>query len=62
MYELVKITENCFYIDCPSKIGVVKTGEDTVVLIDSGSDKDAAKKAKKQLDALGLKITAVYNT
>ena len=32
MYELIKITENCFYIDCPAKIGVVKTGDKTSLL------------------------------
>jgi len=62
MYELIKVSENCFYIDCPAKIGVVKTGEDTVCLIDSGSDKDAAKKVKRHLDANGWKLDAIFNT
>lgn len=62
MYELVKITENCYFIDCPAKIGVVKISEDTVCLIDSGSDKDAAKKVKRHLDEQGWKLSAIYNT
>lgn len=62
MYELVKVSENCYYINCPAKIGVVKTGENTVCLIDSGSDKDAAKKVKKHLDANGWRLEAIYNT
>ena len=62
MYELIKITENCFYADCPAKIGVVKTGDNTVCLIDSGLDRDAAKKVKRQLDEMGLTVTAIYNT
>jgi len=62
MYELIKVSESCFYIDCPAKIGVVKTGENTVCLIDSGSDKDAAKKVKRHLDANGWKLHAIYNT
>ena len=62
MYELIKVSERCFYIDCPAKIGLVKTGENAVCLIDSGSDKDAAKKVKKHLDANGFALTAIYNT
>ena len=62
MYELIKVSESCYYIDCPAKIGVVKTGENMVCLIDSGSDKDAAKKVKRHLDANGWKLQAIYNT
>lgn len=62
MYELIKVSESCYYIDCPAKIGLVKTGENTVCLIDSGSDKDAAKKVKRHLDANGWKLDAIYNT
>ena len=44
MYELIKISEHDYYIDCPAKTGVVLTGNNEAVLIDSGSDKDAGKK------------------
>ena len=53
MYELISITDNCFYIQSPAKIGLVKTGPDEVCIIDSGNDKDAGKKVKKHLDANG---------
>ena len=49
MYELIQVSEDCFYINCPAKIGIVKTGEQDVCLIDSGNDKDAGKKVKKIL-------------
>lgn len=62
MYELIRITESAYYIDCPAKIGVVKTGEDRVCLIDSGSDKDAGKKVKRILEARGWTLEAIYNT
>ena len=62
MYELIKVTERCYYIDCPAKIGLIKTGEDTVCLIDSGSDKDAAKKVLRHLREQGWSLEAIYNT
>jgi len=62
MYELIPVSESCYYIQGPAKIGVVKTGRDEVCLIDSGNDKDAGKKVKKILDAQGWKLKAVYNT
>ena len=40
MYELIQLSEHDFYIDCPAKIGLVKTDVNEVVLIDSGNDKD----------------------
>lgn len=62
MYELVKVAENSFYMDCPAKVGIVKTAENEVVLIDSGSDKDAGKKVKKILDEQGWNLKAIFNT
>lgn len=62
MYELIKVSENCYYIQSPAKIGVIVTGENGVCLIDSGNDKDAGKKIKKILDANGWKLKSIYNT
>lgn len=62
MYELVRITENDYYIDCPAKVGVVRISGNEVVLIDSGSDKDAGKKVLKHLEAEGWTLKAIYNT
>jgi len=62
MYELIQLTQNSFYMDCPAKVGFYKIGETEVVLIDSGSDKDAGKKVKKILDANGWTLKAIYNT
>ena len=62
MYELIQAGENTFYMDCPAKVGFFRTDENHVVMIDSGSDKDAAKKAGKILDAQGWTLTAIYNT
>lgn len=62
MYELIQVSESCYYIECPSKIGIVKTGNDEVCLIDSGNDKDTAKKVKKITDSMGVKIRMIINT
>ena len=62
MYELIKAGEKTYYMDCPAKVGFYLTGENEVVAIDSGSDKDAGKKVKKILDANGWRLAAIYNT
>lgn len=62
MYELIQVAENSFYMDCPAKVGFYKTGPDEVVLIDSGSDKDAGKKVKKILDGQGWSAKVIFNT
>lgn len=62
MFELHQIGTQCYYIQSPAKIGLVKTGEDEVYLIDSGNDKDAGRKVRQILDANGWKLKAIYNT
>lgn len=62
MYELIKINENDYYIECPSRIGIVRIRDGEAILIDAGSDKGAAKKVKKALDGLGLRLVAIYST
>ena len=47
MYELIKASENCYYIDSPSKVGIYKRENNDVYLIDSGSDINSAKKTLK---------------
>lgn len=62
MFELHQIGKQSYYIQSPAKIGLVKTGEDEVCLIDSGNDKDAGRKVRQILDANGWKLKAIYNT
>ncbi len=62
MYELVKITDKSYYIDCPSKIGIFKISDGEAAVIDSGNDKDAGKKIKKTLDSMGLSLRMILNT
>lgn len=62
MYELVQISANDYLIQSPAKIGLVKRNETDVILIDSGSDKDAGRKVRQILDAKGWHLTAIFNT
>lgn len=62
MYELIQVSEKCFYIQSPAKIGLVRLEGEDVCLIDSGSDKDAGRKVRQLLDANSWKLTAIYNT
>ena len=62
MFELVRLTERCCYIQSPAKIGLVKLDGQDVCLIDSGNDKDAGRKLRQLLDANKWRLTAIYNT
>ena len=62
MYEVNQISEKCYYINCPAKIGIYRQSENEVYLIDSGNDKDAGKKIRKILDENGWKLKGIINT
>lgn len=49
MYELVQVSEKCYYINCPAKIEVYDADKETVYLIDSGNDKNAGRKVRQKL-------------
>lgn len=62
MYELIQVSEHCYYIQSPAKIGLVRLNNTDVCLIDSGNDKDAGRKVRQLLDKNGWRLTAIYNT
>ena len=62
MFELVQLTDRCYYIESPAKIGLYRLSDDDVCLIDSGNDKDAGRKVRQLLDKNGWKLRAIYNT
>lgn len=62
MYELNQVSENCYYIQCPAKIGLVKLNDTDVCLIDSGNDKEAGKKICQILENNNWTLKAIYNT
>ena len=62
MFELVQLTDRCYYIESPAKIGLYRLSDTEVCLIDSGNDKDAGRKVRQLLDKNGWKLQAIYNT
>ena len=62
MYELRQISEHDYYIDGPTKIGIVQTGENEIVLIDSGYEQDARNIILPLLNEKEWKLKAILNT
>lgn len=62
MYELVQVSDQCYYINCPAKIGVYRTDGNNVYLIDSGNDKDAGKKVRQVLEKNDWHLQGILNT
>lgn len=62
MYELIRAAENTWYIDCPAKMGIYRLEDDSVILIDSGNDKDAGRKVQKLLESNGWTLRCILNT
>ncbi|MBQ4347769.1 MAG: MBL fold metallo-hydrolase, partial [Firmicutes bacterium] len=54
--------ENTFYVECPAKMGIYRVSPEEVVLIDTGSDKDAGRRLRKILDENGWRPRAIINT
>ncbi|MBF0578285.1 MBL fold metallo-hydrolase [Erysipelotrichaceae bacterium RD49] len=62
MYELHQVSDHCYFIQSPAKIGLVQINDKEVILIDSGNDQEAGRKVRKLLDAKGWTLKAIYNT
>ena len=60
--ELIKFSENTYYIKNAVNIGVIRTSDNKVCLIDSGADKDTGKKVLRLLDAEGLDVEYIIST
>lgn len=61
-YELIQLGEQSYYIDCPSKIGIYRRNDKDIYLIDSGIDRDVAKKAKHIIEANSWRLCGIINT
>lgn len=62
MYELIQVSESCYYVQCPAKIGLITVGNGEVCLIDSGNGRDTGKKILKILKENNWSLKAIYNT
>lgn len=61
MYDLIQVGEHTYYIASPTNVGVYEYGGHCS-LIDSGSDKDAAKKIIKIIEERGWTLDKVFCT
>lgn len=59
--EYVEITEHVGYIPGGVNVGVIRNGEEAI-LVDTGLDKDNGRKTLRLLEELGLKLKAIINT
>lgn len=62
MFELVRISEMSYYINCPAKVGIYLAGGGGAYLVDSGNDKDAGRKIRQILDKNGWHLKGILNT
>lgn len=62
MAGLERLSELCYCIPGPTKIGLVELGGGEVCLIDSGNDKSAGRAVRRILDEQGWQLRAIYNT
>lgn len=62
MYELEQVGKQSYYINYPSKIGIYKQMKADIYLIDSGNDKEVAKKVLKTANQHQWKIKGIINT
>lgn len=62
MEELIQLNGNTYYLSGISKIGVVRTGEDKAVLIDTGLDDRDGERALRALTEHGWTLEAIFNT
>ncbi len=62
MYELNKIGDQSYYINCPAKIGIYKQNDTDIYLIDSGNDKEAGRRVRKILDEHHWNLKGIINT
>ncbi len=62
MYELTQVGRQSYYISSPAKIGIYTPDCGSAYLIDSGSDKDAGRKARQILEKNGWTLRGILTT
>ncbi len=62
MYELIQLTEKSWYIKNPANVGLYRLDDNSVCLIDSGNDKEAARKILRKVTESGWTVKYIINT
>jgi len=62
MYELIQAGARTYYVNMPAKAGLYADADGRAVLIDSGGDRDAAKKIDRHLKEHSWTLTVIVNT
>ena len=62
MFKLRHLKGNTYYLSCFSNCGVYDLGGGEAVLIDSCDHKKSVTDLDRQLEAMGLRVKAIYNT
>lgn len=62
MYELCQVSDTFYYIDNPTKIGIIKMNEKDIILIDSGSNKEVGRKIRQIIDKQEWNLQCIVNT
>ncbi len=62
MYELIQVGAKTYYIASPSKVGIYCLENNTVCLIDSALDKEAAKRVYRVLQENNWTVSMIINT
>ena len=62
MYELRQLKNNSYFIDCPSRVGIVTDENGRVLLIDACSDRDGGKRILRATESQGWTVDRVLVT
>ncbi len=62
MFDLVKVSDTTYYIECPVRMGIVKINEEEVIAIDTGLDKNIGRRLLQIIEKQGWKLKVIYNT
>lgn len=62
LYELIWVGENTYYVEAPARVGIYDMGNNRVCLIDSGCDKDMAKRLLRILEERGWTLDRILCT
>jgi len=62
MYELCRLSERCYYVESPARVGIYKINEREVALIDAGNNREAGKRLKKIIEKEGWSLRMILIT